>query len=243
MKIVGLSEKPHGFSIIQQHKRAAEVLRAFLEKKNPWQAYADIALQMGLISISPDNFEELSNRYHWHLNHLNASWKEHNLLYKISKEDKPSDVNFLDIAIYLDNMRSAFNVGSILRTIEAFRLGKVYFSGTSPFIDNPKVQKTSMRAHTHIQCFQDVSLDELPRPIIGLETAENSPSIYDFSFPETFTLALGNEEYGLSSSTLQKTDILVHIPLVGFKNSINVASALAIAAAFITKQQRSLEKK
>ena len=61
-------------------------------------------------------------------------------------------------------------------------------------------------------------------------------SIYDFTFPEKFTLILGNEEYGLSDEWLNQCDQIVTIPMWGFKNSLNVASAYAIAAYEIRKQ-------
>ena len=76
-------------------------------------------------------------------------------------------------------------------------------------------------------------VDSCPSPLIALETMETAPSIFDFEFPESFTLLLGNEERGLKESTLQAAHHVVQIPLTGSKNSLNVAAAFAIAAANI----------
>ena len=57
-----------------------------------------------------------------------------------------------------------------------------------------------------------------------------------FTSPESFTLILGNEEYGLSDEWLEACDHIVTIPMYGFKNSLNVASAYSIAAYEIRRQ-------
>jgi len=219
----------------QQHKKASELLREIHHGRLELiDSYNQICIWLNIPPLKNFSFEELSNRFHQHLKNGNVCWQEHNLLV-IRSSDKESKAPFLPIAIYLDNLRSAFNVGSILRTVEAFRLGTVYFSIHTPFIDNPKVQKTSMGTYDKVPCWKVSSLDELPRPFIALETADFAPSIGSFIFPKIFTLLLGNEEYGLSKEVLQKVDHFVQIPLVGDKNSLNVAAALAIAASAIRK--------
>ena len=124
-------------------------------------------------------------------------------------------------------------VRSILRTVEALRIGKVYFSDKTPFIDNEKVIRTAMGAASLVPCFQNVPLKELPRPIIALDTSDAALPVAEFHFPEIFTLILGNEEYGISNASLAEVDTIVEIPLFGAKNSINIACAFAIAAAKI----------
>lgn len=218
----------------QQHKKASEILRTIYEGASDLlPLYNKMCQWLAMQELRGLSHETLSDRFHQHLNLAGVSWQEHNLL--IRCHDKQSTTPFLPMAIYLDNLRSAFNVGSILRTVEAFRLGKVYFSASTPFIDNPKVQKASMGTFDKVECLIVDTIDDLPRPLIGLETCDLAPSIHSFSFPTTFTLALGNEEYGLSEKVLRALDMAVQIPLVGGKNSLNVASALAITAASIRK--------
>lgn len=163
------------------------------------------------------------------------SLKEHNLLPTLRTGDREPKRDFPNIAIYLDHVRSAYNVGSILRTVEALRIGKVYFSEKTPFIDNEKVKRTAMGAAELVPCFQNVPLSDLPRPIIALDTSNAAVSVAEFDFPESFTLILGNEEYGISNESLKEVDHIVEIPLFGAKNSLNIACAFAIAASRITK--------
>ena len=90
--------------------------------------------------------------------------------------------------------------------------------------------RTAMGAAALVPCFRNVLLNDLPRPIIALDTSDEAISLNDFIFPASFTLVLGNEEYGISDAALRLADILVEIPLFGVKNSLNVACAFAIAA-------------
>lgn len=224
-----------------RHKKIARLLRDFHEQGDPRHLalYRRVEIWSELPRLDESDFAALADRYHYHLGQTGVSWKEHNLLSApLHQTDKPSSIPPLPIAIYLDSLRSAFNVGSILRTVEAFRLGKVCFAKTTPFIDNAKVQKTSMWTYDKVVCEKDTLLDNLPRPLIALETDPDAPSIFDFPFPPSFTLMLGNEEYGLSDEALTKRDAIVRIPLYGFKNSLNVASAFAIAAGVISHQLR-----
>lgn len=227
-----------------RHKRAAHLLRAYQDHANnrTLALYRKLEKWMELSPLKEGDFSELSDRYHLHLAKAGISWKEHNLLTSSCNQmDRPSSTPCLPICIYLDNLRSAFNVGSILRTTEAFRLGTVCFAKNTPFIDNPKVQKTSMDAFDKIPCVQNAILENLPQPLIALETDLGAPSVFDFAFPATFTLMLGNEEYGLSQEALALKSAIVRIPLYGYKNSLNVASAYAIAAGVISHQLREKE--
>jgi tRNA G18 (ribose-2'-O)-methylase SpoU len=121
-------------------------------------------------------------------------------------------------------------VGSIIRTTEAFRLGEIHFSEKTPYIDHPKIAKSAMGCDLLVPCHQNSSLSSLKRPFIALETTDYSSSLYDYVFPPSFTLFLGNEEFGLSEKNLKEADVVLEIPLWGSKNSLNVASAFAIAA-------------
>ena len=178
------------------------------------------------------------------MKHAQVSHKEHNLLPHVRRFDKQEKtLDFLPIAVYLDNLRSAHNVGSIVRTVEAFSLGSIHFSPQTPFIDQKQVQNTSMGAYQWVKCFENASLLNLPKPLIALETCRESTPLAQFRFPIEFTLAMGNEEYGCSPETLKAADFLVEIPLFGRKNSLNVANALAIVAAEIRKQYPENPKK
>lgn len=230
----------------QQHKKCAEILRTIythlLEDQKPGTEktiYHNFSLWLKLPSLDIQNLKQLADRYHWHLFKANLSLKEHNFLPSIRTGDRISDTPFLPIAIYLDQMRSAYNVGSILRTTEAFRLGRVYFSSSTPFQDHPKVYKASMGSSDIVPCFQEFTLEDLPRPWIVLETSDEAPMYHSYPFPESFTLILGNEEYGVSDAMIEKADQILQIPMFGAKNSLNVACAFSIVASEIRRQVAS----
>lgn len=231
-----------------QHKKCCQLLKCIYQhlidndqlQISPllkiYNDYADI-LDMTPIECS---FEWISNRFHEHLAKTGRGLKEHNLLPTITQYDVDSQVQSLTIDIYLDHLRSAHNVGSIMRTNEALRLGHLWRSIQVPWANHISVQKTSMGTHSFIQddgVCTDIS--QLKRPLIGLETVESAESIFNFAFPSQFTLIVGNEEYGISSSMKDEVDIWLKIPMYGSKNSLNVANAFAITAYEIVKQQRS----
>ncbi|MCB1106936.1 MAG: TrmH family RNA methyltransferase [Chlamydiia bacterium] len=213
----------------QQHKIAGEYLRALYEKKSPLDHhYKQMEKWLKLPPL-----EDVQDRFHLHMKEAAIELKERHFL--INRYDTPSDAPYGSVHLYLEDLRSAFNVGNILRTVESFRLGTVIFSENTPSYTHPKVIKTAMGVAHEVPCNQK-PLSFCPRPWIALETVEGSPSLFDFSFPETFTLILGNEERGVKEKTLLSSDNIVQIPLVGSKNSLNVANACAIAAAFIKAQ-------
>ncbi len=230
----------------QRHKHCAAILRSIyetiLQKKAEenvlfFQKYNDF---LNWLDENPfektEDLKKISQQYHWHLAQANILLNEHNLLPHIRKGDHIPKTDFLPIGIFLDDLRSAYNVGSILRTTEALRIGKIFFGGKTPYIDNPKVKKTSMETSTIIDCKKEFSLDDLPKPWIVLDTSNDAVDVAKFIFPSTFTLILGNEEFGVSDFFLKHADAVIEVPLFGRKNSINVACAFSIAAAEIRRQ-------
>lgn len=222
-------------SLKSQHKRAAHLLRKAFENMAFLPDYQVIEHWLNLPPI-PLNSEAMSDRFHMHLKIACLQLKESNLLSDSRHFDKLSNEPYLPIDIYLDRLRSAHNVGSILRTTEAFRLGQVHFSEMTPFADHPKIQKSAMGCECLVHCHSKTPLSNLKRPFIALETSSKAIALHSFTFPKECTLFVGNEEFGLSKHILEEADTVVEIPLFGSKNSLNVAVAFAIAAAEIRRQ-------
>lgn len=230
----------------QRHKKCAEILRQFydlLHKNKPvpdeqFAYYNTLLSWMKLLPCEPLGLKEMADRYHWHLSKAGLALKEHNLLPAIRTGDRKATRDFSQAAIYLDGLRSAYNVGSILRTNEALRIGSVHFSPRTPFIDHEKVVRTAMGAAAIVPCFKNTPLSDLPRPFVALDTSDEAIAVENFLFPTVFTLILGNEEYGISEELLREADYLIEIPMYGAKNSLNVACAFSIAAAEILRSVR-----
>lgn len=231
--------------ITQQHKKCAELLnhlyQQFLNQKEwtkDWLVYQQLQQWMDEPVEKTFTLKTVADAYHQHQQQAGVSKKEHHLLPHIRKGDRLQGEKPWPLAIYLDHLRSAHNVGSVIRTVEAFALGNLYFSSQTPFITHKQVQDTAMGATQWVSCYQGVKLSTLPCPIIVLETSLDALSLYEFNFPPTFTLVIGNEEYGCSDETLELADYLVEIPLRGRKNSLNVANAFALVAGEISRQRK-----
>ncbi|MCB1072379.1 MAG: TrmH family RNA methyltransferase [Chlamydiia bacterium] len=226
-------EKFFSLTLRRRHKNAGLHLRALYEQKLPLDLHYRAMEEWLNLTPIDETIQQMTDRFHLHMKEASISIQEHNLL--VNRLDTLSDIPFGPLMIYLEDLRSAYNIGNILRTVEAFRLGTVIFSEKTPYADHPKVQKTAMGTEAIVPIHQG-NLSHLKRPLIALETVQNAPSIYDFSFPQTFSLLLGNEEYGLKEETLRQADQIVQIPLLGSKNSLNVANAFAIVASEICRK-------
>ena len=188
--------------------------------------------------------ELVANQYHHHKKQSGIGLAEHNLLPKVQQGDDVSNLEWqpaIPYKVALDNIRSAFNVGSIFRTVDAAGWDSVLVGGTTPGHENQQVVKTAMGCTQWIpQESTDHLADILMKEkkagytVIGLETVEDSQNHLEFEWPEKGIVVLGNEEYGISQSTMQACDRFVHLPMQGKKNSVNVANAFAIISFHIS---------
>jgi tRNA G18 (ribose-2'-O)-methylase SpoU len=240
--MIGFSQKKFSsFSKEKQHKKCAELLRTLYCSSSEKLLTLYNTLQEWMQEEPLEKFDEelVADRYHNHLKKAGRGLKECNFLPTIRSGDRANPQGaLLEVSVYLDQIRSAHNVGSILRTVEAFQLSSVYFSEDTPFANHPQVLKAAMGSAEWVNCFCVKGFEELPKPLIALETCEEAETIDTFFFPKSFTLVLGNEERGCSKEILKKADHVLEIPLFGRKNSLNVANAFAIAAAWISQQLR-----
>ncbi len=139
------------------------------------------------------------------------------------------------IHIVLDNLRSAFNVGAIFRLADAARAAEVIPCGYTACPPHHKLEQTSLGTTRSVpwQRFAQTAdaVDTLKHSgiqVIALETADNAPLFHQFEFTFPVGLVLGNEALGVSPAVLAHCDGVVQIPVFGYKNSINVATAAGI---------------
>jgi len=225
----------------KQHKKCAEILKAILtakEKEPLLTLYEKCCSWLSLSPLENNLFEAIEERFHMHIALSGYGLFEHNFLSSLTTQDRQQAKSWLSISTFLDGLRSTHNAGSIIRTIEAFRLGPVHFSKEMFSPEHPQVQSRSMGAWKDVHLHQTADLSLLPRPWIALETVSTAPPWNEWIYPKQATLIVGNEERGVSSKILPSCDTVVRIPLCGHKNSLNVANAFAIVAAEISSQQR-----
>jgi len=147
------------------------------------------------------------------------------------------------IHIVLDNLRSAFNVGSVFRLADAARAAEVIPCGYTAFPPHHKLEQTSLGTTDSVpwRRFDDTisALTDLKAKgirIVGVETVQGAPPFHlsEYTFP--MALVLGNEALGVSEAALQMCDAVVDIPVFGYKNSINVATAASIVLYDVLRQ-------
>lgn len=165
----------------------------------------------------------------------------------VVENDKPTGpVEKLPLVFVLDNIRSAFNVGSIFRTAECLGAEKIYLCGYTPLPTQWKVEKTAMGTQEYLEweeapklmeCLQELK-DEGYR-IIALETAASAQDLYEPFTSEPTAFILGNERFGLDPEILKFIDEVRIIPLAGRKNSLNVGVTAAVAGFEWMRQWRT----
>ncbi len=143
----------------------------------------------------------------------------------------------------LDHLRSAFNVGSLFRVADCMGVKHIFLIGYTPTPDDKGVRKTAMGTDqwvswSHHHHFSDVFsiLQERSCSIFALETAEASTSLYDFKANEPLALIVGNERFGLTERVLSQVDGVLSIPMMGVKNSLNVATAMSMVTSEVIRQ-------
>jgi TrmH family RNA methyltransferase len=146
----------------------------------------------------------------------------------------------IGVSLFLEDLRSPFNLGSLFRTAEAFGLEEMVLSPFCVDPQQPRAQRSSMGT-TELMPWRRGSLEDLgDRPLVALELG--GKALGDFIFPNTGVLALGSEELGLSSAVKDRargSGGLVSIPLYGAKRSLNVAVAAGIALQAWSQQLRT----
>ncbi|MDX9739022.1 MAG: RNA methyltransferase [Candidatus Dojkabacteria bacterium] len=150
----------------------------------------------------------------------------------------------MKIYIILDNIRSAFNVGSIFRSADgAGSVKKIYLCGMTTDIDNPKLNKTALGAtdmipSEHYDSTQEAidELKEIGIPIYAVELTDDAQHFQKIQYPNKVALLFGHEKRGVSDDILERVDEKIYIPMRGKKESLNVANCASIILYEITKE-------
>jgi len=147
-----------------------------------------------------------------------------------------------DFYVICDNIRSLENIGSIFRTADALGVAKIFLCGISGTPPNHKISKTALGAETtvpfeyHKQTARLIK--KLKQQKVFIVALEQSPqSILYAKLKPRYPLALiiGNEVKGISKNTLKLADNIIHLPMKGKKESLNVAVAFGVAGYQIRK--------
>lgn len=142
----------------------------------------------------------------------------------------------------MDNIRSAWNVGSIFRSADGFGFVHAYLCGITPTPEVEAVMKTSLGAEDSVPWSHHKDAVKLVKGlkkegfrILALEEDARAISINDLSSSgKQEVLILGSEVTGVDPELLELCDDILYIPMRGEKKSFNVAMAFSIAAYALT---------
>lgn len=145
-----------------------------------------------------------------------------------------ADRPLLDVHLVLDNVRSAFNVGSIVRTSEAARVARLHLCGITARPPHRQLARTALGATRHVHwTHHPETVDALSalraegRRVVALELTPGSRSYLEAPLDPPLALVVGHEVNGVDPAALALADEVVHLPMFGVKNSLNVAAATA----------------
>ena len=135
----------------------------------------------------------------------------------------------------LENVRSAYNVGSVFRTADAFLIEAVYLCGYTAFPPHKEIKKTALGAEETVRWkhFRNpadaiAELRAQEYAVYAVEQAEESFALHEFRPLGKIAVIFGNEVTGVEQDTIAQTDGCIEIPQWGMKHSLNIATAAGI---------------
>ena len=152
----------------------------------------------------------------------------------------------IPVVVVLENIRSAYNVGSVFRTADAFLLEAIYTTGYTAHPPHKQITKTALGADESVAtrhfATATEAIGELKANnyrVLAVEQAEGSSLLNRFEQDPRQKLAVvfGNEVSGVEQSTLLLCDGCLEIPQLGMKHSINISVAAGIVLWELVRKQ------
>ncbi|MDD6819991.1 MAG: RNA methyltransferase [Prevotella sp.] len=141
------------------------------------------------------------------------------------------------LVVVLDDVRSMYNVGSVFRTGDAFRIEALYLCGISATPPATEIHKTALGAEDSVEWQHfDSALEAVKRlkengyVVLAVEQCEGSTKLHEF-IPEQdkkYAVVLGNEVKGVHQDVIDACDGCLEIVQLGTKHSMNVSVTAGI---------------
>lgn len=156
----------------------------------------------------------------------------------------------LPAAVLLDNVRSMYNVGAFFRAADGVGLEKLCLGGITAHPPKKAISKTALGAEEVVPWEHDwdaVRMAERLRregfEIAAIETSPQSLDLFEWRPKFPVCVAFGHEIEGLRRELLEMADTHVRIPMLGRKNSLNVATAAGVVLYELLRKYRILRMK
>lgn len=153
------------------------------------------------------------------------------------------------LIVVLDDIRSMYNVGSVFRTADSFRLEKLMLCGITACPPHPEIHKTALGAEDSMEWESAPSAKEAVEQlkiqgyeVYALEQVEHSIPLQNFN-PEKekkYAIVLGNEVKGVAQEAVDACNGAIEIPQFGTKHSMNVSVSGGIAIWHIASKLLNL---
>lgn len=149
------------------------------------------------------------------------------------------------LVVVLDHVRSLYNVGSVLRTADAFRLAGVCLCGITAVPPHPEIHKTALGAEDSVdwRYFKDTLnavkwLKQAGYEVLAVEQCEGSTMLNNFQVEhgKRYAIVLGNEVKGVQQAVVDECNGCLEIPQYGTKHSMNVSVTAGIVIWELFKQ-------
>ena len=145
--------------------------------------------------------------------------------------------------VFLDRLQDPGNMGTIIRTADAFNIDGIIINGGCVDPYNPKVVRATMGSIFRIPIYhvedsvQGLSSLKERGLRIFATSLEGSVPIYDIDYNDGFILVIGNESTGVSDEIYSLSDKLIRIPMPGEAESLNAGVAASIIMYEAMKQR------
>jgi len=163
---------------------------------------------------------------------------------RLSVEDfKKADK--LPLVVVLDDVRSLYNVGSVFRTCDAFRVEAVYLCGITATPPNTEIHKTALGGEDSVDWYYYRSaleavkyLQEEGYFVYGIEQVEGSTKLHRLNVVggNRYAVVFGNEVKGVHQEVIDVCDGCLEIPQFGTKHSLNVSVTAGIVVWEFAKE-------
>lgn len=150
------------------------------------------------------------------------------------------------IVVVLDHVRSLYNVGSVFRSSDAFRISGVCLCGITAQPPHPEIHKTALGAEDSVpwQYFKQTEdavrwLKEKGYTVLAIEQCEGSTMLQDFKreADRRYAVVLGNEVKGVQQQVVDMCDGCLEIPQYGTKHSLNVSVTAGIVLWYLSENK------
>jgi 23S rRNA (guanosine2251-2'-O)-methyltransferase len=144
------------------------------------------------------------------------------------------------VVVLLDNIRSLYNTGSILRTADASGVERVVLCGITPRPDQGSRQrraiaKTALGAEDTVSWEYEADTGTALRKLaangyyaVAVEPSREAVNLFEWTPTWPMCLVFGHERDGVSLNLVPHVDVVIRIPMLGQKGSLNVATAAGV---------------